>query len=75
MQQYRNLNGNSSVRAFEILADAIIVQFSDGAKYRYSIRSAGAANVANMTRLATAGRGLGSFIQTHVRKMYEAKTH
>jgi hypothetical protein len=73
MERYRNLGGSSGVVAYEIAADAITVQFDDGWKYLYSRRSAGAANVAQMCKLAAAGRGLCTFISQSVRKGYERK--
>lgn len=73
MKRYLNLSGSSGVSAYEITAGAITVKFVDGWKYLYSERSAGAANVAHMHRLATAGRGLCTFISQSVRARYERK--
>ncbi|MBQ7933813.1 MAG: hypothetical protein IJ327_03370 [Lachnospiraceae bacterium] len=71
MQIYKNLSGNSSVRAFSIGLDYILVQFSTGTPYRYSYRSAGAEKVEQMKKLAVAGSGLGSYINKYARYDYE----
>lgn len=73
MERYRNLGGDSGVAAYEIAANSIKVQFNDGAVYLYTSQSTGAANLAELQRLAAAGRGLNSFIGRVVRKMYAAK--
>jgi len=73
MERYSNSGGNSGVLAFEIGKDSITVQFSDGAIYLYNYQSAGSQNIEHMKGLAAAGRGLGSFINTNVRKKYAAK--
>lgn len=73
MEVYKNLGGDSGVRAFEIGADSITVRFSDGAQYVYTYLSAGQANIEHMKRLAVGGRGLNSFISTTVRKQYASR--
>lgn len=74
MERYKNLGGgDSGVRAFELSAGSIAVQFKDGWKYEYTNQSAGAAAIATMHRLAAAGQGLNSFISTTVRKAYARK--
>lgn len=73
MERYQNLGGDSGVDAFELGADHIRVQFKDGAVYLYTYNSAGAGNIEQMKRLATAGQGLNSFIVTTVRKLYARK--
>lgn len=70
MEMYANRNGQSNVTAFEFMEDGIVVQFRPGPKYLYTNGSAGAAAISNMKQLATAGFGLNSFINTHVRKRY-----
>lgn len=74
MPQYQNLNGASAVVSFEIETAAISVTFSDGARYKYSIHSAGAQNIETMKALALSGRGLNTFINKTVRNRYESKT-
>jgi len=73
MERYRNFGGDSGVYAFEIGADSIKVQFSDGAIYLYNYASAGSYNIEQMKNLARRGDGLNSFINTTVRKGYAAK--
>ena len=73
MERYRNLAGNSGVAAYDIGADSITVRFQDGDTYLYTDASAGADNVAEMKRLARAGRGLSSFISRVVRERYAEK--
>lgn len=74
MQRYANLGGDSSVESFEIGPDFILVKFVGRSTiYRYSYSRPGMVYVDRMKSLATTGRGLGSYIQTHpaVRKGYE----
>ncbi len=73
MERYKNLGKNSGVAAYEIGDDSITVQFSTGAVYIYTYRSAGNTNIEKMKLLAFAGKGLNSFINTKVRKGYESK--
>jgi hypothetical protein len=71
METYKNLNGDSGVSRYEIRADSVAVEFIKGRKiYVYSYASAGAANVERMKLLASAGRGLNSFIMNNVRLLY-----
>jgi len=62
MRAYRNLAGNSGVRAYEILRNGIRVQFANGATYLYDHRVPGREHVEAMKRLAVAGRGLSTYI-------------
>ncbi|MEW6707680.1 MAG: hypothetical protein AB1430_22780 [Pseudomonadota bacterium] len=72
MKRYGNRHGRSGVRAYEIGADSIAVQFAGSDEvYRYSYRSAGRERVEHMKALAEAGRGLSTFIARHVRNDYE----
>jgi len=73
MEIYKNLNGNSSVRAYEIGNDSITVYFTDGTIYLYNYQSTGPSNIEEMKVLARAGRGLNSFIMLYVKKAYAAK--
>ena len=70
MQPYANLGGDSGIAAYEIGDGSITVQFKDGAIYLYTDQSAGSSNIAEMQRLAVAGRGLNSFIMRNVRNDY-----
>ena len=73
MEPYKNLGGNSGVRAYEIGPDFIRVQFSDNSVYLYTYASAGSQNIEHMKRLAVDGRGLNSFITITVRYDYSRK--
>ena len=70
MKSYYNLNGNSSIVAYEYGSDYIRVQFSDGAVYLYTYQTAGRTNIEHMKELADKGHGLCSFIQRYARKLY-----
>lgn len=73
MKPYMNLGGDSNVSAYETGIDFIRVQFKDRSIYLYTSSSAGSHNIAKMKSLAEAGRGLNSYINTHVRKLYAKK--
>ena len=73
MDRYRNLSGSSNVFAYEIGDDRITVQFNDRSTYLYTNAKTGIRNIEQMKRLAVQGRGLNSFINTQVKKLYEAK--
>jgi hypothetical protein len=68
MERYKDLSGHSGVIAFEIRADAIIVQFKEGGRYLYDGRAPGLRHVHAMQRLAREGRGLATYINRHVRE-------
>jgi hypothetical protein len=73
MERYRNLSGDSAVKAYECGPEFIRIQFSDGAVYLYTYSSTGSYNIEQMKQLAKNGRGLNSFISTTVRKAYARK--
>lgn len=73
MERYKNLGGNSAVAGYELGADSIKVQFSDGSVYLYNYQSTGSNDIEHMKQLAIAGRGLNSFISTVVKKRYASK--
>jgi hypothetical protein len=62
MQRYRNYSGTSGVRAFEIGADFIRLQYARGGTYIYTYETAGRENVEEMKRLALKGSHLNKFI-------------
>ena len=68
---YANRSGDSGVRAFAIIDDAIAVQFSDSDRvYVYTRQSAGARHLAKMKALAALGRGLSAYISQYVKDGY-----
>ena len=73
MEQYKNLGRDSGVSAYEISDDSITGQFSDGAVYLYTYRSAASAKIEKMKCLAATGIGLNSYIKRYVNKEYESK--
>ncbi|UXA71582.1 hypothetical protein M0D46_08485 [Xanthomonas prunicola] len=73
MQRYANRDGCSGVVAYALADDAIAVRFRSGQTYVYTADSAGADVVATMQRLATAGRGLSTYISQRVRDAYAGK--
>ena len=73
MERYKNLNRTSGVSFYEIETDRITIQFDDGMNYLYTNKSAGSSNISKMKQLAFAGKGLNSFINIHVKKLYESK--
>jgi hypothetical protein len=73
MTTYKNLSGNSGIKAYEIAADNIIVQFNSGDKYVYSYTVPGRDAVEAMKILATKGIGLSTYISKVIRGRYEVK--
>lgn len=73
MEPYRNLGQNSGVSAYEIGPDYIVVEFSDGAIYRYDYDSPGPEGTETMKGLAAAGRGLNTYINRFVGADYAEK--
>jgi len=72
MESYRNSGGDSGVSSFEIGTDFINVKFSGSFRtYRYSYRKAGQHHVETMKRLARSGSGLNSYINRHVKNLYD----
>jgi hypothetical protein len=70
MRRYRNLDGASGVRAYQLLDDAIAVRFANGVTYLYDDATTGRDAVQHMRRLAAAGRGLATYISQHVQDRY-----
>ena len=73
MRTYKNLSGDSGVLAYDLGPDFITVKFLDGVKYRYSYACPGKLFVERMKKLATAGKGLSTYISQTVRERYERK--
>ena len=71
---YKNRNPAAGVSSYEIVDDAIILDFAD-AKFRYVYTTVkpGAEHVATMKRLALSGKGLTTYVNKHVRENYAAK--
>lgn len=73
MQRYANRSGDSGVVGYELGPDWILVRFAEGSVYRYDARHPGADVVAEMRRLAMAGRGLSGYISRVVQKDFARK--
>jgi len=70
MVRYKNLGGTSGIVAYETGETFIRIQFFDESVYNYTYASAGFYNIEYMKQLAYQGRGLNSFINKVVRKLY-----
>lgn len=73
MQRYANHDGASGVVAFATGPAGIAVEFTNGAIYVYDVDRPGREAVADMKRLARAGRGLSTYISQHVRDNFAKK--
>ena len=73
MQRYRNIGGDSGVAAYELGPGSITVRFENDGTYLYDGSRPGASHVAEMRRLAQAGRGLATYINQFVRDNYADK--
>lgn len=72
MERYKDTGGDSGVSSYEIGSDYIAVKFSGTGKvYTYSYRKAGRTHVENMKQLAQKGSGLNSYINRHVKNLYD----
>ncbi len=71
MENYDNVN--SGIQSFEIMDDGIRVQFKRGGTYVYTVASAGAVHIQEMTRLAELGDGLNTYINKYVKRGYDYK--
>jgi hypothetical protein len=73
MAPYRDWDGDSGIRSYEIGSFHMDVAFKDGAVYRYTALSAGRANLDRMIVLARAGDGLHEFINRAVKTRYSER--
>lgn len=75
MKPYQDMEGESGIFAYEFGDDWIDVQFKGGHIYRYCAVDIGSAAVRKMKRLAEAGDGLNTYINTHssVKEGYSEK--
>ena len=72
MTLYRSICGNSGVFSYETGTDFIDIRFKETPQiFRYSYQSAGKENVEKMKTLAENGYGLYSYINMHVKELYE----
>ena len=71
--RYKNLSGDSKVLRYEITKDVVTVEFKNNSVYNYSNQSTDPATIAKMKTLATAGKGLGTFIEANVKNRFMRK--
>lgn len=74
MISYKNLNGNSNVKCYNISENYIDIEFyNTPLVYRYSNVVPGRKVLNELKRLAIQGYGLNSFINRYVKKNYERR--
>ena len=71
MPLYKDLDGDSGIRSYEIGDSFIMVTFDGGKTYRWSYAKAGRFHVEQMKKLAEYGDGLNSYIMRNVKKLYD----
>jgi hypothetical protein len=71
MRPYLHAGAASGVTDYEIGTDYVLVRFRDGRTYRYSHARAGVHHVERMKELASAGRGLATYISQHAHDLYD----
>jgi hypothetical protein len=71
---YKSRNPNAGVLNYEIVDDAIILEFSNHKfRYLYNAMAPGETHVDAMKRLALQGKGLTTYVNQNVRENYAAK--
>jgi hypothetical protein len=65
MKQYKDINHDSSVSAYEYTDTSIRVQFKTGKIYEYPESKIGSTHLNNMKRLAESGDGLNAYIMNN----------
>lgn len=70
---YANLGGNSSIRGYDHGDEWMLVLFSDGNRYLYTVKSTTPESIGEMKRLASIGKGLNSYIMRLQRMNYAGR--
>lgn len=70
---YANVGGNSSVRGYDHGEDWLVVMFSDGSRYLYTLKSTSRESLDYMRQLAHSGKGLNSYLTRLVGTNYAGK--
>lgn len=65
MKPYRNRNGDAGVSEYEYGDTWIMLRFTRGGLYKYTSDGVGGLHINRMKRLADAGSGLTTFVNTH----------
>ncbi|HMI08647.1 MAG TPA: hypothetical protein VK528_13945 [Flavobacterium sp.] len=73
MKTYKNLSGNSGIKAYELLDDGLKIQFVDDSVYLYNVAFNGENVIKIMKALARKGIGLTTYINQEVRENFAAK--
>ena len=73
MPLYQHTPPSSAILSYECGPDWIDVRFTSGARYKYTVASAGLHNIEEMQRLAEQGRGLSAYISQHTHDCYARK--
>jgi len=72
MQRYKDIDGDSGIKGFEINETSITIWFDGTSRsYTYSYGKAGQHHVERMKQLAIAGEGLNAYINHHVKYKYD----
>lgn len=72
MERYRNFEGDSGIKSYEIADDAIKVVFV-GVMYTFNHSVTGKNHVERMKDLALKGKGLAKYINENVKRLYAHK--
>ena len=64
---------DSGILSYECGPAWIDVRFRSGARYKYTVASAGLHNIEEMQRLAERGKGLSAYISQHAHDCYARK--
>ena len=73
MGQYKDIEGDSNVLAYEVGQDSITIMFNSGDVYLYDYRSAGQHHIEQMKELAVVGEGLNGYIRQYVQGNFAKK--
>lgn len=73
LNSYANYGGKSGIVSYDIGDDWILVNFTTGSKYLYTIKSTTPDNINQMKQLAHAGKGLNSFIMRVLKTDYAGR--
>ena len=73
MPTYAHANAASPILSYECGLDWIDIRFKSGARYKYTVASAGLHNIEEMQRLAERGQGLSTYISQHAHNCYARK--
>lgn len=70
---YANLGGKSGIASYNLGEDWILINFTTGAKYLYTHKSAPPEQITQMKQLAHAGKGLNSYIMRTLKDGYAGR--